>query len=130
MNADPGFKIHSKVEDFIARSFTPPYLTATADIRQHSADSGRERFLILASDGLTDLFSEPGGPPTFTQVDADRWAHALGGAADKVGEEKNLALSLLREGLGGDDLDKCSKYLTIEKDGRIMDDTTVLVYKF
>jgi pyruvate dehydrogenase phosphatase len=104
-------------------------MTATADIQYRSHDATRHRFLVLASDGLTDLFSNAGGPPVFDQTIADKWATALGDASERP-DQNNLALALLRTGLGGSDLDKCSKCLTVESKERLIDDTTVIVHKF
>ena len=109
---------------------------------------------MLCSDGLTDLYAEDGAgeseTPKSIQEVADMFPRVLararavaasrsGDSQDKEKEEKdgdksedkkpNLALALLREGLGGSDLDKVSSMITLELDSKWVDDVTVLVQR-
>lgn len=126
MLVNPGFNFRaSKVTDYFPRCITPPYVSSTAEIRHRRLDRSSDRFIVLASDGLTDMFSPEGGDPILSEENADKIAHVVG-AAGAVGG--NLSLRLLREGFGGDNLDKCSRNLTAEMEGGAwMDDTTVIV---
>lgn len=78
-------------------------------------------FLILCSDGLTDLFDQT--------VEPNRWAHIVGSAlmTSKSVSPKNAAAALLRTAFGGDDAVLVSRLLTVEMTNRWMDDTTVVV---
>lgn len=42
----------------------------------------------------------------------------------------NLAVHLLREAIGGADMERASANLTVEMDERWMDDTTIIVHRF
>lgn len=55
----------------------------------------------------------------------------LGSPTTKVlaGGHDNGALRILREGLGGEDVDKVAQWLTVEMSGKWLDDITTLVYK-
>jgi pyruvate dehydrogenase phosphatase len=127
MNANPGFRFSTKVEDFIARNLTPPYLTSQADVRHVDLESleASESCLIMFSDGLIDLYGE-----------ADRNVGVLAKLCVQVvgrrgpmdpQRSRNSALSLLREGLGGLDIEKVSRMITVEMLQRWMDDTTIIV---
>lgn len=89
----------------------------------------------MCSDGLTDLHFAPGESENKLESLAKRWmevvsaASTSGGSGDQGGRETNLALALLRDAIGGDDLDKLSRYLTVEMDHRWMDDTTIVVQR-
>jgi pyruvate dehydrogenase phosphatase len=120
MNAQPGFRIATRVEDFLGRNLTPPYLSNRADVQK--ADLGAaDAFLILCSDGLMDLYEHE----TLDQM-ANTWVQLVGGIKAR-GERQNAALCLLREGLGGKDDEKVSRVLTVELMEKWMDDTTVIV---
>lgn len=138
MNCVPYFRISTKLEDFLPRNKSPPYLCARADI-QHvalppSTAKKCETFLILCSDGLVDLYRYTKPRPTLQEI-ATQWVHALGERMDgrivKVdGEDvNNTALVLLRHALmgGREDPDRLAQMLTVEIPWRWMDDTTVLV---
>lgn len=127
MLVNPGFQFRaSKVEDFFPRYLTPPYISSTAEIRHHALDTTKDRFVVLSSDGLTDLFSPVGGDPVLSQEAADKIATVVGHAG---AENTSLSLKLLREGLGGEDLDKVSRNLTVEIEGAWLDDTTIIVLR-
>jgi pyruvate dehydrogenase phosphatase len=127
MNAQPGLSFTTKVEDFLRRNLTPPYISNRADVR-HVDTSLLEATtlrLILCSDGLVDLYMSEA-----LQMDdlADVWVQLLAkkeASADNV----NLALCLLRDALGGKDEEKVSRMMTVEMFYRWMDDTTIIVQK-
>lgn len=89
----------------------------------------------MCSDGLTDLYFVPGEADSKLESSAERWmevvsaASTIGGSSVDGGDEPNLALALLRDAIGGNDLDKLSRYLTVEMDHRWMDDTTIVVQR-
>ena len=55
-----------------------------------------------------------------------RWVRIVGQALD-LDRSSNVALSLLRDVLGGDDTQVVSRNLTVEMEERWMDDTTILI---
>ncbi|EIW82990.1 protein serine threonine phosphatase 2C [Coniophora puteana RWD-64-598 SS2] len=126
-NCKPGFRLSTPLPDFLGRNKTPPYLSAVPDV-QHvalSADSV-QRFLMLCSDGLTDLYrySVNQQISTLQQV-ADRVVEQL--TSEKASGADNKALALLRDAFGGDDDDCVSQLLTVEMTSRWIDDTTILI---
>ena len=143
MNAADAFKISTPLTEIIPRIITPPYLSAEPDVhhvalksafqRREPVDSSasvapgdptitQRRFLILCSDGLTDLYQEAEDP-------SSAWAGVVGRALLEaaVGDPVNPALDLLRASLGGSDPVLVSRMLTVEMTSRWMDDTTILV---
>ncbi|KAF8501337.1 protein serine threonine phosphatase 2C [Hysterangium stoloniferum] len=119
LNARPGFTVRSRVEEFIQRSLTPPYLTCNADVFHHRIENQlAEGCLIMCSDGLTDLY-------THVSNRAESWVNVVGKAIDEGG---NPALELLRDALGGD-ADSVSKHMTLECTEAWIDDTTIAVLK-
>ena len=107
-----------------ARIRTPPYLSAQPDV-YHRALPPSPAALVLASDGLTDLYDGYAHARM-----AAEWAHAVGHALDAGGGRgRNAALALLREAIGGADTQLVSRNLTVEMEERWMDDTTVLVLR-
>jgi len=119
LNTKPGFMVRSKVEDFIQRCLTPPYLTHNADIFHRRIENpSAEGCLIMCSDGLTDLYAH-------VTNRAECWVNVVGKAIDEGG---NPSLELLRDALGGD-ADSVSKHLTLESTEAWIDDTTIAVLK-
>jgi len=135
MNAEQAFKFHSsKPEALITRIFTPPYLSNKPEV-QHvnlaeiKAFAGGEIVLLLCSDGLLDLF-EARDESDLRKV-AQHWME-LGSTVspgDPGEVRENGALRILREGLGGRDEDKVAQMLTVEVNGKWLDDITTLVYR-
>lgn len=83
-------------------------------------------YLILCSDGLTDLYYDElsGGAEQLPSLGV-RWMRCIGNAkpTDK------LSLLILRDGLGGTDTERVSRMFSVEMMERWMDDTTVLVQR-
>ncbi|KAF9051003.1 protein serine/threonine phosphatase 2C [Hymenopellis radicata] len=125
LNSVPGFRTHTTVQDFIKRNYTPPYVSNVADVHHLVLEVSQEHYLIMCSDGLTDLCrtSHDG------QLDVLALANMWFGLLDTVPVGENKALHLLRQALGGDDEDAVSKLLTVEFSSRWMDDTTILVQR-
>jgi pyruvate dehydrogenase phosphatase len=117
---NPGFRTHTKVEEWNARILTPPYLSSTADVNHYTLTSN-DKFLILASDGLLDL-SHPDPP----QKAAQAWVDAIT-VPDAPTRGKPKSLRVLRRALGGLDIRAVSKQLTVDLKTRWMDDTTITV---
>ncbi|PPQ99717.1 hypothetical protein CVT24_009700, partial [Panaeolus cyanescens] len=126
LNLEPGYNslMKSKVNSFIHRNLTPPYMSGVPDVKHMNLKAGgaTESFLILCTDGLIDLHDERLELETLL---AQRWVKFLGPKiADK---DNNMALALLREALGGSDAELVSRMITVEMTSRWMDDTTVIV---
>lgn len=121
------------MESHVPRILTPPYLSNMPDVYHIElsarGDSPRQRALILCSDGLTDLYDGYSH-----QEMAYEWIEVVGRelgspSGSKNSGQMNLALSLLREAIGGGDSQLVSRNLTVEMEERWMDDTTILVQR-
>ncbi|PPQ89566.1 hypothetical protein CVT25_012238 [Psilocybe cyanescens] len=126
LNSNPGFLVPEKVRSYIGRNKTPPYMSGVPEV-QHvclEALNATESFLILCSDGMMDLYEDD--RLKLDELLSKRWVSHVG---EEYKENKNLALSLLRDGLGGDSEDKVSRMITVEMAFKWMDDTTILVVR-
>ncbi|KAI0743790.1 protein serine/threonine phosphatase 2C [Daedaleopsis nitida] len=122
------------MESHVPRIRTPPYLSNTPEVYHldltAAANSSRQgqRVLVLCSDGLTDLYDGY----SFQEM-ADEWLEVVGRELDSpLGpncDRANLALSLLREAIGGEDSQLVSRNLTVEMEERWMDDTTIVMQR-
>ncbi|KAI0371138.1 protein serine/threonine phosphatase 2C [Pilatotrama ljubarskyi] len=125
------------MEPHVPRIRTPPYLSSTPDVyhiplrNDHSRTKGNTappRLLVLCSDGLSDLYDGY----SFQDM-ADEWIQVVGQELDSTSVpgagRANLALSLLREAIGGSDTQLVSRNLTVEMEERWMDDTTIVVQR-
>lgn len=147
-NLLPGFHDTSPWEEFLVRNRTPPYISAEPEIIHHLLDetspSIHPRFLILCSDGFSDLCSGEGqqsvitdwaksmvtnkvmmmaaSPPSLSPLSSSPMSPTAAGT-----ESSNMALRLLRRALGGDDRSSVSRVLTLEMEGAWIDDTSVIV---
>jgi len=125
LNASPGLKVSVPVESYLDRIKTPPYVSNVAEIHHRKlSTSGKEagkqeKYIVLSSDGLSDLYRSKSDEETRRQ-----WAEVVGNAG--VGK-KNKALELLKAAIGGPNEDRMSMYLKLEREGRWMDDTTIVV---
>lgn len=133
MNAEQPFKFHSaRPEELVGRIFTPPYLSNKPEVKHVDLakirDSGKDKItLVLCSDGLVDLFE---ARDEFDLKDiARRWMELGSATKDDEGAHDNGALRILREGLGGKDVDKVAQWLTVEMDYKWLDDITAVVYR-
>jgi pyruvate dehydrogenase phosphatase len=132
-NLYPGVPDPTPWEVFLRRNNTPPYISAEPEVvhrRLPRAPGARRPFLILATDGLSELYADfdtQALPPR--AVLAERWTACVGGAWVHNGRvpNENLALRLLRDALGGEDTVQVSQMLTLDMDDPWMDDTTVVV---
>ncbi|EMD37475.1 hypothetical protein CERSUDRAFT_94479 [Gelatoporia subvermispora B] len=119
----------------VPRLLTPPYVSSQPDVfhrrlRQSSGYSGPvDAFVILCSDGLQDMYDG-----LSEQKMADEWVNVVGRDIDASLRNQcarsNLAMGLLRDGLGGDDTQLVSRNLTVEMEERWVDDTTIIVQRF
>ena len=119
-NLYPGIADPTPWETFLTLNRTPPYISSEPDIVHRRL--GPRSFLVLATDGLSELYEGPGGRADMV---AD-WARCIAEAGRAPGKE-NLALRLLRLALGGDDLTSISQMITLDMDTPWMDDTTIIV---
>lgn len=123
------------VEQYAARILTPPYVSDMPDVHHYAFErtlDRQESFLILSSDGLLDLYDNIDSTLSDGET-AERWVRIVGNSLKKrkeLGIPKNLAFDLLRDAIGGDDIDLASRNLTLEMDDKWMDDVTVLVQRF
>lgn len=96
------------------------------------------RFLILASDGFSDLCSDVDAPSTSHERMKriiSSWAYSMSllhppkCVTDALPWSKgdNMALRLLRIALGGEDRLTVSKVLTLDMDEAWIDDTSIVV---
>ena len=116
-------------ETYISRIKNPPYVSNVPDVHHIPLSKGssgqyRECFLLLSSDGLADLYDGR----TRTDI-IQRWVTVIGQAIENRKRGGNLALSLLRDGLGGDDIRLVSQKLTVEMEEKWMDDITIIVQR-
>ncbi|KAF8626287.1 hypothetical protein AX15_004958 [Amanita polypyramis BW_CC] len=162
-NLLPGFHNVSPWEEFLVRNLTPPYITAEPDVIHRPLDNctgtksrGDDRtrspkFLILASDGFTDLCgspemqvevvkkwaksavpgsSSPSSPePWYSWFSCKKDSNESKGAIqpDKLKRTSdNFALKLLRYALG-EDTSSVSRVLTLDMETPWIDDTAIVV---
>lgn len=111
----------------------------------------------MCSDGLTDLYEDQDldetfyikrwaakvgevlgsssstlPPPSHRSVALHHLARAQGysrAEGHRNGSRTNLAVHLLLDAIGGNDIHRASANLTVEMDERWMDDTTILVHR-
>ena len=115
-------------ETYVARVKSPPYVSSVPDVHHiplPRAFPGQQRdfFLISCSDGLADLYDG------LTRQDMiHRWVTVVGRTIENR-TRGNLALLLLRDGLGGHDVSLVSQKLTVEMEEKWMDDVTIIVQR-
>jgi pyruvate dehydrogenase phosphatase len=123
LNANPPLVTRAaKVEEWVPRILTPPYITNRAAIQHRKLEPGTEAVLVLSSDGMTDLLA-----PTSMMLTPQ----LINDLAQQIGKFKGngepLSQQLLQYAMGGDDIKKASQYITVDMDGSAwMDDTTVV----
>ncbi|TFK44601.1 protein serine/threonine phosphatase 2C [Crucibulum laeve] len=107
--------------------YSPPYVSNIPDIFHLNLRSSAFA-LILCSDGLPslDYYQD-----TDMDVVINRWSKLVGSYMDssRGNQHNNIALCLLRDGLGGEDNERVSRNLTVEMEERWMDDVTILVQR-
>ncbi|EJD03779.1 protein serine/threonine phosphatase 2C [Fomitiporia mediterranea MF3/22] len=131
LHANPGYRMSSKVHDFLPRSLTPPYVSATPEVVHRTlknvTDTGEEikYSLVLCSDGLTDLYYSR----DWTMEGAARQIARIcvkSNGEEWPGLKGNLALHLSKDAIG-DDLEQQCRNLTVDLDYQHLDDTTTVV---
>ena len=132
-NLYPGLQDTSAWENFLNINHTPPYISSEPEITHIRLDrldsttrvNGERplRFLILSSDGLTDLCQGPG-----QQQIINMWARSLRKpvADTSIGQSSNMALRMLWHALGEDN-DSVSRVLTLDMEASWIDDTSIIV---
>ena len=133
-NLYPGLQDTSAWETFLNLNHTPPYISSEPEITHIRLDRSVDpttkangerplRFLILSSDGLTDLCQGPG-----QQRIIQRWARNLKKpvAENSIGKSSNMALRMLWHALGEDN-DSVSRVLTLDMETAWIDDTSIIV---
>ena len=129
INTQPGFRLSTRLDEFLPRNKTPPYVSSIADVKyvdlsKYDKDG---RFLLMCSDGLVDLYMYDEDKRDLNTLEeiVDAIVPVVGNGV--TNGEGNVALHLLRDAFGGDDEDKVSRNLTVEMEEKWMDDVTVLV---
>ncbi|EIN07936.1 protein serine/threonine phosphatase 2C [Punctularia strigosozonata HHB-11173 SS5] len=107
-------------EEFLQHNQTPPYISTEAEVTYRKLDRSRTEsyFLVLCSDGLTDLH--------FPKTDGETVCAIARCLSSPIGDS-NLATRLLRDAIGGGDRRKVSAVLTLDTDVSWIDDTTIVV---
>ncbi|KAJ6500713.1 phosphatase 2C-like domain-containing protein [Mycena sanguinolenta] len=126
-NLAPGFSDTAPWEICLDRNLTPPYISAKAEvthrrIAQLTGSPHRPYYLVLASDGFTELCRASGREHVLTA-----WAEREAKRPPHVAAEGNLASRLLRQAIGGEDRAGVSCMLTLDMDGPWVDDTAIVV---
>ncbi|KAF7353804.1 Mitochondrial type 2c protein [Mycena venus] len=127
-NLAPGFSDTAPWEICLARNLTPPYISAKAEITHrriapHDAGSpARQHYLVLASDGFTELCRASGRERVLTA-----WAAREAARPAHTPTEGNLASRLLRQAIGGEDRIGVSCMLTLDMEEPWVDDTAIVV---
>jgi pyruvate dehydrogenase phosphatase len=123
LNADPPYVTPaSRFLTVASRILTPPYMTNKAEIQHRKVDRKTNRFLVLASDGLSDLLS-----PDSSVLEAEHIASVAQAAGEAKVNGGALSAQVLRFAMGGSNMSRASQYLTVDMDGKAwMDDTTVI----
>lgn len=86
----------------------------------------------MSSDGLPDLYDSRDVQMSDQEM-ADRWVRVIGRrmrSTKDVDLQSNLALRLLRDAVGGNNIELVSRNLTLEMEDKWMDDVTILVQRF
>ncbi|KIY48191.1 protein serine/threonine phosphatase 2C [Fistulina hepatica ATCC 64428] len=132
-NIMPGFQDTSPWEAFLQRNRTPPYVTAQPDvIHRELAPQGSTAYLIMASDGFSDLCSDEIYMDAGTERVILDWARDMSvhpGLIEGQPKTDNMALRLLHRAIGGDDRRRVSQILTLESNAgeQWIDDTSIVV---
>ncbi|KAJ6475222.1 phosphatase 2C-like domain-containing protein [Mycena vitilis] len=124
-NFDQEWISQTTLRQCAARISTPPYVSNIPDIYHRDLPS-RPWFLILCSDGLPSAESYD-GMDTFATTRI--WTELVGRVLDSQ-PTVNIALSLLRAAIGGQDERKVSRSLTVEMEERWMDDVSISIQRF
>jgi len=123
------------VEHYAGRILTPPYVSGIPDVHHYVFDTTVDRqefFLILCSDGFLDIYDNIDVTLSESAL-AERWVRIVGNSLKRQREQGlpgNLAFDLLRDAIGGKDIDLASRNLTLEMDDKWIDDVTILVHHF
>lgn len=131
----PDWMSPPQVEQYAGRILTPPYISDVPDAYHYVFDTSvdrQESFLILCSDGLLDLYDNIDATLSENEL-AERWIRIVGNSLKRQREQGlpgNLAFDVLRDAIGGEDIDLASRNLTLEMDDKWIDDVTVLVHRF
>ncbi|KAI8831243.1 phosphatase 2C-like domain-containing protein [Chytridium lagenaria] len=112
---------------------TPPYLTADPIITRHKIDPKRDRFLVLATDGLFDeLESDEVVDIVASHMVRRKSLNAIHDETQWALEDENAATALIRNALGGGNDERLCRVLAIPSpySRRFRDDITVNVLFF
>lgn len=123
-NLFPGGHDTSLWEEFLVRNLTPPYISAMPEVAHYplgASPAGKRlrKYLVLASDGFTDVCGEA------QRSVIERWLQCVESRSE-CGKTDNMAMQLLWEGLGGE-VEGVSKVLTVDLDVPWLDDVSIVV---
>jgi pyruvate dehydrogenase phosphatase len=103
---------------------TPPYVSNIPEIVHVELPTSGNCFLLLASDGLASHEY----PSDMERGELENsWVTVLGSSLEDRG---HALLLLLREVIGGTDLIRVSRNLTVEMEQKWLDDITVILRRF
>lgn len=118
--SNPPLHPNYDLEGLVVRNITPPYLSNIPEVA-HVVPSATKGMLILASDGLINIFSKTKKVRLVSEA-APMWCTSA-----VSGSSENMALNVLWDALGGDGDDNIlSAIINGEHRGRV-DDITILV---
>lgn len=137
-NLDPGYKDIAPWEQFLARNYTPPYISADPDVVHRSlgpflgskdAKQTSGHFIILCTDGLQDLYDGISGADLAREYVTAVTVTPDGGSQESSLQTvtDNLAIRLLKAALGGEDIDAVSQLITWQSEEAWLDDITIVV---
>jgi len=122
-----------QVAEHASRILTPPYVSNIPEVFHYSLDvTKQEIILILSSDGLQDLYDSRDIQMSDQEM-ADHWVRVVGRHMRPTKDadlQSNPALRLLRDAIGGSNIELVSRNLTLEMEDKWMDDVTILVQRF
>ncbi|KAG8723936.1 hypothetical protein FRC12_024404 [Ceratobasidium sp. 428] len=142
LRANPGFRVHSSVEDFTKRNLTPPYMSAVPDVvhvdlEADPTSGSTPHFLILTSDGAVDEHvlkllgrTEAESFQKWVELIGGRLNTQTGNQNEEDTQPSNLAVDLLREVFGGSNEELLSIFLTLGMESKWIDDTSIQVIVF
>ncbi|KAJ3763224.1 phosphatase 2C-like domain-containing protein [Lentinula raphanica] len=143
-NVDEMRDYRSSLEHWVLpRIITPPYVSNIPDVQYFDLESKRSQLphrefddqendhklrlcLLMCTDGLLDLFQEEPEYASDSTAIFRRCMKVASARPDTDNQATNPALMILRDALGGADVERVSAMMTVELYDKWMDDTTVL----
>ncbi|KAJ3963553.1 protein serine threonine phosphatase 2C, partial [Lentinula raphanica] len=143
-NVDEMRDYRSSLEHWVLpRIITPPYVSNIPDVQYFDLESKRSQLphrefddqendhslrlcLLMCTDGLLDLYQDESKYTSDSTAIFRRCMKVASLRSDMDNQTTNPALMILRDALGGADVERVSAMMTVEMYDKWMDDTTVL----